>query len=120
MALEEFQDCKSAGFVSIGDLQATEQLFLRTVGYTTWLDSGTNLITLEYNDAKVLVDVSSIHPFKFVKGAILQVMGHLEKRRIVRGVPRLVIRAQIHRDVTDLDINLYHSMQQLRQQYKTH
>ena len=109
---EDFEDTKFASFVPIYDIQCTKEVFIRTVGYAKGIDLVNDLVTLEYNEDTVLIDVRYIQPLKFKQGAILQIIGDLE---IQRGrTERVVLKAQLYRNIDGLDMMLYHEMQKMR------
>ena len=117
MALAELEDSEFACFVPICDLVnaqlATENRYLRTIGFSKSVDLESFLLTLEYNNHHILVDTHCLFPFKFREGAILQIIGRLESR-LVKDVPEKVIKAQLYRYADGLDIHIYHSVQRQR------
>ncbi len=108
-----YNDNKFAPFVPISDLQSTKEVLVRTVGYARTLDLINDTVTLEYLKDTIHIDIRYIQPFKFRKGGILQIMGDLETRRDGDTTQR-ILKAQLYRNVTGLDMTLYHKVQKLR------
>ncbi len=115
MTFEDLQDTKFTTFVPIEDIQFTNKLFLRTIGYARSIDPTTDYLTLEYKGHTVLVNVKYIHPYEFIEGSLIQIIGDLERKR-KRDSTELILKAQLYRIVNGLDVELYHDMQSLRKQ----
>ena len=115
MALEDLQDTKFTTFIPIEDIQFTKKVFLKTIGYARSIDPTTDYLTLEYKSHTVLVNVKYIHPYEFIEGSLIQIIGDLERKR-KRDSTELVLKAQLYRIVNGLDVELYHDMQSLRSQ----
>ena len=89
---------------------------VRVVGIGGALDSE-QLLSLSYKEAELMIDISSLQPFKYLPGTVYQFIGEVKRGRGQEEGLRggVWLKAHCYRMMEGLDMEMYHRVQNIRQ-----
>ena len=89
-----------AAFKLLSDVTPAATGKIRTMGYATNYDASRQVVELQYDESRLMVDVRLVQPFPFTRGQLLMVIGEMRS-------DRRVLRAMIYRVLDGLDVAAY-------------
>ena len=89
-----------AVFKPLSDVAPAMPGKIRTLGYATNYDAGKQMVELQYEESRLLIDVRLVQPFSFTHGQLLMVIGEMRS-------DRRMLRAMIYRVLDGLDVPAY-------------
>lgn len=87
---------------------------VRVVGVSGTLHSE-QVLSLSYKENELMIDITSLQPFKYTPGTVYQFIGEVKKGRVhgLRG-EEVWLKAHCYRLMEGLNLDMYHRIQNIR------